>query len=112
MRAHLRLPALAAALLLAANPAHADAPLWELGLGLGGLSLPHYRGSDQTHHEVLPVPYAVYRGQIFRATREGARAVLLDSQRVDVDLGCCSCCCWAWCLRWRWRWARRCWCSR
>ena len=87
MRAHLRLPALAAALLLAANPAHADAPLWELGLGLGGLSLPHYRGSDQTHHVVLPVPYAVYRGQIFRATREGARAVLLDSQRVDVDLG-------------------------
>lgn len=61
-------------------------PLWELGLGVGGLRLPHYRGSDQSHSLLLPVPYAIYRGKIFRATREGARAVLLDSERVDVDL--------------------------
>ena len=61
-------------------------PLWELGLGVGGLRLPHYRGSDQSHTLLLPVPYAIYRGKIFRATREGARAVLLDSDRVDVDV--------------------------
>jgi outer membrane scaffolding protein for murein synthesis (MipA/OmpV family) len=63
-----------------------ERPLWELGLGLGALQLPHYRGSDQHHDLVLPVPYAIYRGKIFRATREGARAVLLDSERFDVDL--------------------------
>ncbi len=73
-------------MLIATLPAQADEPLWELGLGLGGLRLPHYRGSDQAHNWLLPVPYAVYRGKIFRATREGARAVLLDSERLDVDV--------------------------
>ena len=68
------------------NPVSAIAPLWELGLGVGGLRLPHYRGSDQSHTLLLPVPYAIYRGKIFRATREGARAVLLDSDRVNVDV--------------------------
>jgi outer membrane scaffolding protein for murein synthesis (MipA/OmpV family) len=72
--------------LLGHAPARADQPLWELGLGAGWLQLPHYRGSDQNHQWLLPVPYAVYRGQIFRATRDGARAVLLDSERMDVDI--------------------------
>jgi MipA family protein len=78
--------ALAGALLLQAPQAQADQPLWELGLGAGALRLPHYRGSDQNHDLLLPVPYGVYRGKIFRATREGARAVLLDSERFDFDL--------------------------
>lgn len=69
-----------------ALPAHADKPLWELGLGVAGLRLPHYRGSDQSHDLLLPLPYGVYRGKIFRATREGARAVLLDGERFDFDL--------------------------
>jgi len=73
-------------LAVAAAPAGAGEPLWELGLGAGALSLPHYRGSDQSHTWLLPVPYAVYRGKIFRATREGARAVLLESERLDLDL--------------------------
>lgn len=80
---------LRAALLAAtftATPAWADEPLWELGLGAGWLQLPHYRGSDQNHQWLLPVPYAVYRGKIFRANRDGARAVLLDSERLDVDI--------------------------
>jgi outer membrane scaffolding protein for murein synthesis (MipA/OmpV family) len=72
--------------LAAAPAAQADQPLWELGLGAGALRLPHYRGSDQSHDWLLPVPYAVYRGKIFRADREGARALLFDSERLDVDL--------------------------
>ncbi len=71
---------------LASTPAQADQPLWELGLGAGWLQLPHYRGSDQNHQWLLPVPYAVYRGKILRANRDGARAVLLDSERLDVDV--------------------------
>ena len=71
---------------LAMVPAHADQPLWEIGIGAAGLRLPHYRGSDQTHDWLLPVPYAVYRGKILRADRDGARAVLLDSERFDFDL--------------------------
>ena len=67
--------------------AAAAQPLWELGLGVGGLRLPHYRGSEQSHSVLLPVPYAIYRGKVFRATRDGAKVVLLDSERFDFDLG-------------------------
>jgi outer membrane scaffolding protein for murein synthesis (MipA/OmpV family) len=77
------------ALALAALPllTHADEqPLWELGLGAGALRLPHYRGSDQDHDWLLPVPYLVYRGSFLRADREGARAVLLETERVQFDL--------------------------
>lgn len=64
----------------------AERPLWELGAGVAGLRLPHYRGSDQSHGLVLPVPYVVYRGEIFKADRDGARAVLLETDRLHVDL--------------------------
>ena len=72
--------------LAVAAPALAEQPLWELGLGGTALSVPHYRGSDQSHDWVLPIPFAVYRGRIFRATREGARAVLMESDRLDFDI--------------------------
>jgi MipA family protein len=61
-------------------------PLWELGLGLGGLSMPQYRGSDQNLNWILPVPYVTYRGDFFRSDNEGTRAVLLDSEGLDVDI--------------------------
>jgi outer membrane scaffolding protein for murein synthesis (MipA/OmpV family) len=77
----------AAAGLATASPGvHADQPLWEAGLGVGVLRLPHYRGSDQNDTWVLPVPYFVYRGEVLRADREGARAVLFDGERVDFDI--------------------------
>ena len=82
-------PLLVSALLLGAGSAvRAEGlPLWELGLGAGALRVPHYRGSDQSHDWLLPVPYLVYRGSFFKSDRDGTRAVLLDTQRVDVDLG-------------------------
>jgi MipA family protein len=61
-------------------------PLWELGLGVGVLDLPDYRGSDHSQGYLLPVPYVVYRGDWLKADREGARALLLKSERIDVDL--------------------------
>ena len=79
-------PIAAAALALLPLAGYADQPLWELGLGLGALHLPHYRGSDQSHDWLLPLPYVVYRGQIFRSDRKGTRAVLLDGERIDIDL--------------------------
>ena len=75
-----------AALALIALPAWADKPLWELGMGAGWLHLPHYRGSDQTRDWLLPIPYFVYRGEVFRADREGARALLVDKRGFDLDL--------------------------
>jgi outer membrane scaffolding protein for murein synthesis (MipA/OmpV family) len=64
----------------------AERPLWELGIGAGALHLPHYRGSDQSHDWLLPVPYFVYRGTILKSDRDGTRAVLLDTRRLDVDV--------------------------
>jgi outer membrane scaffolding protein for murein synthesis (MipA/OmpV family) len=61
-------------------------PLWELGLGVAGLRLPDYRGSDQSRVYVLPLPYIVYRGTWLKADRDGARALLFDTPRVKVDL--------------------------
>ncbi len=76
----------AAGALLALPAQAADLPLWEAGLGVGALHVPHYRGSDQRHDWLLPVPYFVYRGTIFKSDRDGTRAVLLDTQRLDIDL--------------------------
>lgn len=82
------LPALLA--LLAALPIAparaAERPLWELGLGAAGLRLPHYRGAEQSHNWWLPVPYVIYRGPILKADRDGARAVLYETERLDFDL--------------------------
>ena len=61
-------------------------PLWEFGLGVGLLGLPDYRGSDHARGYILPVPYVVYRGDWLKADRDGARALLVKSERVDVDL--------------------------
>lgn len=72
--------------LAAAPVSAAERPLWELGLGVGALRLPHYRGADQSHAWLLPVPYLVYRGEIFKADRDGARAVLVETDRFDFDL--------------------------
>lgn len=83
----LRTVALLALTVATAVPgAAAELPLWEVGIGAAGLRLPHYRGSDQNHSWLLPLPYIVYRGQIFKADRDGARAVLYESDRFDFDL--------------------------
>lgn len=84
----LRTTASFAVVLLGATGSHAaeDKPLWELGMGVGALRLPHYRGSDQSHSWLLPVPYIVYRGDIFKADRNGARALLFDADRLSIDL--------------------------
>ena len=68
--------------------AHAaeEKPLWELGLGVGALSFPDYRGSDRQRSHVIAVPYFVYRGDFFKADRDGVRSVFFDSDRVELNL--------------------------
>jgi outer membrane scaffolding protein for murein synthesis (MipA/OmpV family) len=63
-----------------------DEPLWEAGLGIAGLHLPDYRGSIQSRNYAFPVPYFIYRGEIFKADREGVRGSFLKSDRVDLNL--------------------------
>ena len=61
-------------------------PLWELGLGVAGIDFPDYRGSSHRRGYVLPAPYFVYRGDLLRADRNGARAVFFKSDRWDLNL--------------------------
>lgn len=72
---------------LIAIQAHADElPRWEVGLGLAGLSIPDYRGSDQQRGYLLPLPYVQYRGDVFRIDREGAHGDVFTSDRLKLDV--------------------------
>lgn len=73
--------------LLLALPARAELrPEWEFGVGATAFSLPDYRGSDESRSYLLPIPYAVYRGDKVRVDRQGARGMLFESDRVELDL--------------------------
>ena len=61
-------------------------PLWEAGAGAGVLSLPDYRGSDESRAYLLPFPYLIYRGPFLKADRDGVRAEFLDSDRVRLEV--------------------------
>ena len=61
-------------------------PLWELGLGAGALVLPDYRGSAHNQSYLSPLPYFIYRGTWLKADRDGTRALLFNSDRVELDM--------------------------
>lgn len=63
-----------------------EKPLWEIGLGISALQLPAYRGASETRTDVLPIPYLVYRGDHFKADKDGVRGVLFDSDAFEVNL--------------------------
>jgi MipA family protein len=72
---------------LAPMVAHAEPkPLWEAGLGVGGIVFPDYRGSDELRAYPIPLPYIVYRGKLLRADREGVRGRLFDSKWAEFSL--------------------------
>jgi outer membrane protein len=78
-----------AAMLLACPLAPAVAsekPLWELGVGVTALYFPDYPGSDQFSPYVLPFPYFVYRGDFFKADRDGIRGIFFDSDRIEINV--------------------------
>ena len=74
------------AMLGAAPLRAADRPRWEVGLGVAPVSFPAYRGSDSQRSFVFPIPYIVYRGERLRVDRGGARGLLWDAERVELDV--------------------------
>lgn len=56
---------------------------WELGIGIGGLTTPDYRGSKTNRSYVAPIPYVVYRGPVFRTDREGVRGDFLRTDQLE-----------------------------
>lgn len=64
----------------------ADKTKWELGVGAGMLSLPHYRGSDQRAEYISPIPYIRYNGKRLKIDREGGRFYFYNSEDIKVDI--------------------------
>lgn len=75
----------AAAITTGVNAAE-DQPLWEIGAGVAAFSFPSYRGSDQTHNFLLPVPHFTYHGDFLKADRQGIRGSFFDSDRLDLTV--------------------------
>lgn len=63
-----------------------EQPLWELGVGVAPLSFPAYRGSRDRQNYVLPLPYVVYRGEVLKADRRGVRGLLVDTDRIELNV--------------------------
>ncbi len=63
-----------------------ELPLWEVGAGFTGLSLPEYRGADHQRNLLLPLPYLVYRGKLLRVDRKGIYGLLFESDRVRLNM--------------------------
>jgi len=61
-------------------------PQWELGVGLVGLSMPDYRGSDEVSYYFLPFPYIIYRLEWLKVDRDGVRSTLFKSDRAEFKL--------------------------
>jgi outer membrane scaffolding protein for murein synthesis (MipA/OmpV family) len=81
-----KLPMLAP-LVFAMSLAHAaDQPLWELGAGIGLLSIPDYRGAAQRHNYALPIPYVVYRGDVLKIDRDKVRGLFYKGERSEWDI--------------------------
>ena len=67
------------------SPASGTLPLWELGVGAAVLYSPHYRGSDRSRAQAVPLPYLIYRGEKVKVDRDGIRASLFDLNRFELD---------------------------
>ena len=76
----------AAAQQLAPTP-DPDLPLWEVGLFGGAASTPAYPGSEDRSTRALVLPMVIYRGKVLRADRSGIGARLINTERVELDLG-------------------------
>lgn len=64
-----------------------DLPLWEVGLFGGAASTPAYPGSEDRSTRALVLPMVIYRGKVLRADRSGVGARLINTERVELDLG-------------------------
>ena len=62
-------------------------PLWELGVVVGAGYLPDYPAADEYSARVVPLPYFVYRGKVFRSEESGLlRGRFINTGRVELDI--------------------------
>ena len=61
-------------------------PLWEANIGLTGMQLPHYRGSDSYTTRAIPFPSFVYRGEWFKASDGKIQGLFYSSEDLVIDI--------------------------
>jgi outer membrane scaffolding protein for murein synthesis (MipA/OmpV family) len=81
------LPGLAAAQSDRVEPVERDLPLWEAGIGAAGFSTPAYPGAEDRSNRGLVLPFFLYRGKILRADQNGVGARLLNTDKLEFDVG-------------------------
>ncbi len=70
-----------------AQPVETNLPLWEAGIGAAAFSTPAYPGADDRSNRGLVLPFLIYRGKTFRADQNGVGARLLNTDKVEFDIG-------------------------
>jgi outer membrane protein len=81
--------ALAIFLLLASSSLAADEvpeKIWELGVGLGSVFGPDYRGADEYRSFSSVIPYVVYHGKFISSDSDGVKAQFFSSDNIDFSL--------------------------
>lgn len=62
-------------------------PLFEIGVGAFILDLPYYPGSENNKIVVAPIPIFIYRGEFFRANRDGSvQGRLFNSEKLELNI--------------------------
>jgi outer membrane scaffolding protein for murein synthesis (MipA/OmpV family) len=69
------------------EPAERNLPLWEAGIGAAAFSTPAYPGADDRNNRVLALPYLIYRGKVLRVDQGGIGARLVNTDKVEFDVG-------------------------
>ncbi|WP_343731087.1 MipA/OmpV family protein [Duganella sp.] len=62
-------------------------PLWEAGLFGGAATTPAYPGAEDRSTRALVLPMLIYRGKVLRSDRSGIGARLINTDRVELDVG-------------------------
>jgi outer membrane scaffolding protein for murein synthesis (MipA/OmpV family) len=62
-----------------------EKPLLEIGVGVGLLQMPDYRGSDESRLYTLPYPYLVYRGDILKVDEQRVSGKIFKTDRILLD---------------------------
>ncbi len=60
-------------------------PKWEVGVGLVGLNLPYYRGSEIRRSYLILYPHFIYRGERVRFDEKGLKSWLFQSEKIQLD---------------------------
>jgi outer membrane scaffolding protein for murein synthesis (MipA/OmpV family) len=70
-----------------AEPPAQQLPLWEAGIGAGVISTPAYPGAQTHSSRGLALPFLIYRGKVLRSDQQGIGARLVNTDKVQFDIG-------------------------